>query len=163
MVLFCRQCHFMRWPLKWHLNILWPETKLPLLANDVLKRIFLTENVWLVNKIVLKFVIKIQLTTGYHWFRQWLGAQKATSHYLNQWCPSLPTHASLSLNVKIVTLRRLLQIDTVFLNAFFSWSDKSVRNIFFISNPPGHHIPIHFKTHPMCPTPNGIIKPTLSQ
>ena len=32
-----------------------------------------------------------QLTTFQHWFRQWLGAGKATSHYLNQWWLSLLT------------------------------------------------------------------------
>ena len=27
----------------------------------------------------------VQLTIFQHWFRQWLGADQATSHYLNQW------------------------------------------------------------------------------
>ena len=31
--------------------------------------------------------LRFQLTTSHHWFRQWLGAASATSHYLNQWCP----------------------------------------------------------------------------
>ena len=34
----------------------------------------------------------VQLTISQHWFRQWLGASQATSHHLNQWLPSLPTH-----------------------------------------------------------------------
>ena len=29
--------------------------------------------------------LSIQLITFQHWFRQWLGAVQATSHYLNQW------------------------------------------------------------------------------
>ena len=29
--------------------------------------------------------LRIQLTTFQHWFRWWLGAGQATSHYLNQW------------------------------------------------------------------------------
>ena len=29
---------------------------------------------------------RVQLTIFQHWFRQWLGAGGATSHYLNQWC-----------------------------------------------------------------------------
>ena len=33
-----------------------------------------------------------QLTISQHWFRQWLGAEQATSHYLNQWWPSLLTY-----------------------------------------------------------------------
>ena len=28
---------------------------------------------------------RVQLTIFQHWFRQWLGAGQATSHYLNQW------------------------------------------------------------------------------
>ena len=33
---------------------------------------------------------RVQLTTNQHWFRQWLGAEQATSHYLNQcWRDSL--------------------------------------------------------------------------
>ena len=37
---------------------------------------------------------KAQLTTSQHWFRWWLGADQATSHYLNQcyWWLSLQTH-----------------------------------------------------------------------
>ena len=29
--------------------------------------------------------IRVQLTIFQHWFRRWLGAGQATSHYLNQW------------------------------------------------------------------------------
>ena len=35
---------------------------------------------------------RFQLTTFHHWFRQWLGADQATSHYLDQWWPCLLTH-----------------------------------------------------------------------
>ena len=34
----------------------------------------------------------VQLTISQHWFRWWLGAEQATSHYLNQWWPSSLTH-----------------------------------------------------------------------
>ena len=34
----------------------------------------------------------IQLTISQHGFRRWLGAEQATSHYLDQWSPSLLTH-----------------------------------------------------------------------
>ena len=36
--------------------------------------------------------LKVQLTIFHHWFRQWLGGEQATSHYLNQWWPSSTTH-----------------------------------------------------------------------
>ena len=31
----------------------------------------------------------VQWTISRHWFRYWFGTGHATSHYLNQWCPSL--------------------------------------------------------------------------
>ena len=31
----------------------------------------------------------VQLTISQYWFRLWLGTKQATSHYLNQWWPSL--------------------------------------------------------------------------
>ena len=49
---------------------------------------FLTENVWISRKIWLKFESRI----FQNWFRWWLGADLATSHYLNQWWSSLITH-----------------------------------------------------------------------
>ena len=51
---------------------------------------------------MFQFIIKyhwslfpmVQLTNipAFHWFRSWLGAEQATSHYLNQWWPRLPTY-----------------------------------------------------------------------
>ena len=41
----------------------------------------------------------VLLTIFQHWFRQWLGAKQATSHYLNQWWSFYwRIYASLSLN-----------------------------------------------------------------
>ena len=43
--------------------------------------------------------LRVQLTVFQHWFRKWLGAVQATSHYLNQWCLVYwRIYASLSLN-----------------------------------------------------------------
>ena len=36
--------------------------------------------------------LRVQLTISQHWFRKWLGADQATSHYLKQCWPSSPTH-----------------------------------------------------------------------
>ena len=54
-------------------------------ADDTLKRIFLNENVWIPIEISLSLSLRVQLTIFQHWFRKWLGAVQATSHYLNQW------------------------------------------------------------------------------
>ena len=43
--------------------------------------------------------LRVQLTIFQHWFRQWLGAVQATSHYLNQWWLDYRRiYASLGLN-----------------------------------------------------------------
>ena len=36
--------------------------------------------------------LRVQLTITQHWFIWWLGAEQATSHYLNQCCPGSLTH-----------------------------------------------------------------------
>ena len=46
-----------------------------------------------------KLFLWVQLTIFQHWFRQWLGADQATSHYLNQWWLDYRRiYASLGLN-----------------------------------------------------------------
>ena len=68
-------------------------------ADDIFKCIFLNENVWIPIKISLKFLPKVQSTIFQHWIRQWLGADQATSHYLNQWWLDYRRiYASLGLN-----------------------------------------------------------------
>ena len=43
--------------------------------------------------------LRVQLTISQHWFRQWLGALQATSHYLKQWWLIYRRiYASLGLN-----------------------------------------------------------------
>ena len=52
-------------------------------AEDIFKLIFVNENVCI--QISLIFVPTVQLTICQHWFRYWLGDEKAKIHYLNQW------------------------------------------------------------------------------
>ena len=49
--------------------------------------------------------VRVQLTIYQHWFRWWLGADQATSHYLNQWwLVYWRIYASLGLNeLKVFT------------------------------------------------------------
>ena len=42
-------------------------------------------------------LLRLQLTISQHWFRYWLGAEEATSHYLNQCWPCLLTHTCVTL------------------------------------------------------------------
>ena len=61
------------------LNTLRPRHNGRHFPDDIFKYIFLNENVH--GTLILSF----QLMIFHHWFRQWLGADLATSHYLNQW------------------------------------------------------------------------------
>ena len=68
-------------------------------ADNIFKCIFLNENVLILFKISLNLFLRIELTISQYWFRLWLGADQATSHYLNQWwLVYWHIHASLSLN-----------------------------------------------------------------
>ena len=85
---------------QWHGNLQYGIsrlTHLPLdkmadvLADGNFKCIFLNENDRILIRISLKFP-GVQLTIRQHWFRQWLGAEQATGHYLNQCLPGSLTH-----------------------------------------------------------------------
>ena len=79
----------------------WPGQNGRQFADDLFKCIFLNGNVWISNKISLKFVLMVQLIIFPHWFRYWRGADQAKSHYLNQrWLDYRRIYASFGLNAK---------------------------------------------------------------
>ena len=56
--------------------------------------------------------LMVQLKIVHHWFRWWLGADQATSHYLNQWCLNYwRKYVSLVLNELMVQQSILLPKD----------------------------------------------------
>ena len=58
---------------------------------------------------------RVQLTIYQHWFRLWLGAGQATSHYLNQWWfVHRRIYASLGLNELIVAATAVNEMDFPF-------------------------------------------------
>ena len=66
-------------------------------------------------KLRLKFhwslFLRVQLTLFQHWFRLWLGAGQATSHYLNQWwLVYWRIYASLGLNELITRSYKRLDV-----------------------------------------------------
>ena len=67
-------------------NTLWPRQNGRHFPDDIFQCIFFNGNIY---KLCLIFHWNlfpgVQLTIFQHWFRQWLGAVQATSHYLNQW------------------------------------------------------------------------------
>ena len=68
-------------------------------ADDIFQCIFLKKifEFWL--KFHWNLFPLVKSTIFQHWFRWWLGAIQATSHYLNLWCLiNQRTYASLGLN-----------------------------------------------------------------
>ena len=65
-------------------------------ADSTIKFIFLHAHCCIVIEISLKFLARVKVTMIQHWFRQWLDASQATSHYLKQWWPSLLTQICIT-------------------------------------------------------------------
>ena len=87
------------WPLS--INTLRPTQNGHHFPDNIFKCIFLNENVWFHGSFFLWF----QLTIFQHWFRYWLGANQATSHYLSQWWLTYRRiFASLGLNAPLSNL-----------------------------------------------------------
>ena len=90
--------------------------------------------------------LRFQLTIFQYWFRWWLGADQATSHYLNQrWLVYWRIYASLGLNeLKLLNLKldinRFWCIQTYLI--YMDFSSKLVLLPYYIV-----HI---FPSHPMC-------------
>ena len=57
--------------------------------NELTDLIFLHRNCSVLIQTLLILFPGVKLTICQHWFRWWLGADQATSHYLYQWRPSL--------------------------------------------------------------------------
>ena len=54
---------------------------------DIFKCISMNEKSCISILISLNLFERVQLTVSQQWFRQWLGGEQATSHYLNRCCP----------------------------------------------------------------------------
>ena len=85
---------------RWPLNTLWPRQN----GRQLSRRHFQMHFYWMkLYEFRLKchciLFPRVQITLFQHWFRQWLGAGQATSHYLNQWwLVYWRIYASLGLN-----------------------------------------------------------------
>ena len=60
--------------------------------DDIFEWMFLNENICISIKISLDFVRKGSINNVLALIKKWLGADQATSHYLNQWCHCLSPH-----------------------------------------------------------------------
>ena len=63
-------------------------------ADTIFNCIFMNEKCCISIWIYWSLFLRAQLTVSQHWFRLWLGAEQATSHYLNQRWPISLTHIS---------------------------------------------------------------------
>ena len=66
------------------------------LADDIFKRVFLNENIWIAIKISLKFVPKGAFDNMPALVQTMAWRRQATSHYLKQLWLSLPTHICIT-------------------------------------------------------------------
>ena len=92
--------------MKWSSVILthWGRERMAAISQTTYSNAFLWMKIY---EFRLKFhwslFPRVQLTIFQHWFRWWLGADQATSHYLNQWWSDYrPIYASLGLNELIL-------------------------------------------------------------
>ena len=65
---------------------------------DIFKNIFLMKMYELRLKFHWSLFRRVQITIFQYWIRKWLGVDRATCHYLNQWLDYQHINASLALN-----------------------------------------------------------------
>ena len=100
---FCNGCFWLivasTGPILCHINSLRPRQNGRPFADDTFKRILLNENIRISTTNSLKFVPKGLINIIPALVLIWLGADQATSHYLNQyWLDHWRIYASLGLN-----------------------------------------------------------------
>ena len=71
----------------------------------------------------------VQMTISRHWFRQWIDAEQATSHCLNQNWPSLVTDVQAALGGRWVELTRSISYKDYYMisNTANVWNNISLR------------------------------------
>ena len=77
-------------------NSLSPRQNCHHFADDIFKCIFVSKNIWIHLRFHWSLFIRFELPVFQHWFRLWLDADKATSHYLNNWWFTLLTHTCVT-------------------------------------------------------------------
>ena len=68
-------------------------------ADDISKCIFFEKTFVFGLRFHWSLFLRVQLTLRQQWFGKWLGAEQATSHYMNLWWPSVLTHIYALLGV----------------------------------------------------------------
>ena len=78
----------------------WGRDKMDAISQTTFSKAFSSMKIYEFRlKLDLSLFLMVRLTIFHHWFRQWLGAGQATSHYLNHWrLDYRRIYASLGLN-----------------------------------------------------------------
>ena len=98
-----------RW-FKTHFNSLRPKQMDAISQTTFSSICFLMKMFGFRLKFHWSLFLRTQLTIIQHWFRWWLGADKATSHYLIQWWVGYRRiYASLGLNVLMVQISKIIE------------------------------------------------------
>ena len=103
----------------------WGRDKMAVISQATLSSAFSWKKM---SEFRLKFhwslFLRVQLTIFQHWFRQWLGADQATSHYLNQWwLVHWHIYASLGLNEL-----NSAHTDAFLLELYCQYGDQAILN-----------------------------------
>ena len=70
----------------WHILTHWGRDKMDAISQTTFPSAFSWMKMFEFRlKVHWNLFLRVQLTIFQHWFRKWLGAVQATSHYLNQW------------------------------------------------------------------------------
>ena len=97
---------FSYWPMLTH----WGRDKMNAISQTTFSNAFSSMKMfefWL--KFHCSLFLRVKLTIFQHWFRKWLGAEQATSHYLNQWwLDQRRIYESLGLSELIIADRRII-------------------------------------------------------
>ena len=102
----CPRSHFQHFYLSWTVGqplrsspALRPRQNCCHFTDDIFKCIFLMKMCEFCLRFHLSLFLRLHLTINQHWFRKWLVAIQATSHYLSQWwLVYWRIYASLSFN-----------------------------------------------------------------
>ena len=75
--------------------------------------------------------LRVQLTVFHHWFRWWLGAGQATSHYLNQWWLTFTDHICVTRPQWVINSLRSGEWWNIYvsLNWAIIWTDADILSI----------------------------------
>ena len=121
-----------------NINTLRPRQNGRHFPDDIFKCIFLKKMYEFRLRFHWSLLLRVQLTIFQHWFRQWLGADQATSHCLHQWW---------LIYWRIFASRGLDELMAMGLIQFWQWYWQLSIAPLSWKEPPNKTCPLRFKYH----------------